>query len=240
MGASAKLGAAFTVRLKEVDAVNAPEDPLMVTITGTPIVAVLPAVSVSTLELVAGLVANDPVTPFGKPDTDRVTLPLNPFAPVTVMVSDALLRCTIVTLDGEGESVKLRAGVIESAMVVDRVNVPEVPVMVTVTGSPTVAVLLAVSVSMLVPDVVELGLKLAVTPPGRPEAASDTLPVNPPMSLIVMVSVLLLPTATDKVDSAAREKSVPAPTSETTWGLPLALSVIVSMPLLIPAAVGAK
>ena len=50
--------------------------------------------------------------------------------------------------------------------------------MVTVTGPPVVAVLLAVKVSTL--EVVdEVGLKEAVTPLGRPEAESVTVPVNP-------------------------------------------------------------
>ena len=51
-----------------------------------------------------------------------------------------------------------------------------------------VAVLLAVSVSVLVP-VVGFGLSTAVTPLGKPDAASVTLPLNPPASVTVMVLV---------------------------------------------------
>jgi len=76
-------------------------------------------------------------------------------------------------------------------MVVVAVVLPEVPLMVTV-AAPVVAVLLAVSVSTLLP-VVGLVPKAAVTPLGRPYAASVTLPVNPPVSVTVMVSVALLP-----------------------------------------------
>jgi hypothetical protein len=65
--------------------------------------------------------------------------------------------------------------------------VPEVAVMVIV-NVPGVAELLAVIVSTLV-VVVGLGLNAAVTPVGRPEAASVTLPVNPPVSVTVMVQV---------------------------------------------------
>jgi hypothetical protein len=57
------------------------------------------------------------------------------------------------------------------------VTVPDVPVMVNVVV-PTVAVLLAVRVSMLVPTV-GFGVKDAVTPLGRPVTARFTLPVNP-------------------------------------------------------------
>jgi len=40
---------------------------------------------------VAGLVANAAVTPLGRPDAARVTLPVNPPTSVTVMVSVAVL-----------------------------------------------------------------------------------------------------------------------------------------------------
>ena len=57
---------------------------------------------------------------------------------------------------------------------------------------PAVAVLLAVSVSALVP-VVGLVPNEAVTPLGNPDAARVTLPVNGLTSVTVMVSVPLLP-----------------------------------------------
>ncbi len=62
-------------------------------------------------------------------------------------------------------------------MVTEWLRLPLVPVTVTF-EVPTVAVLDAVRVSVLVP-VVEAGLKLAVTPAGRPLAASATVPLNP-------------------------------------------------------------
>ena len=92
----------------------------------------------------------------------------------------------------DGDSVKLGGGVTVSAMVVDAVKVPEVPVMVTVTGPATVAVLLAVKVSRLEP-VVGLVAKAAVTPLGSPLAARVAPPVKPPTSVTVIVSVLPLP-----------------------------------------------
>jgi hypothetical protein len=79
----------------------------------------------------------------------------------------------------------------ERATLVVAVVLPEVPVMVTV-NPPIVAELLAVSVSTL-ELVEEVGLNEAVTPLGRFDAANDTLPVNPPMSVTVMVSVPLAP-----------------------------------------------
>ena len=57
---------------------------------------------------------------------------------------------------------------------------------------PVAAVLLAASVSVLVP-VVLVGLKVAVTPLGRPEAARPTLPVKPFSGATVMVLEPLAP-----------------------------------------------
>jgi hypothetical protein len=62
-----------------------PEVPVMVTLT-VPVVAVLLAVSVKVLLAVAGFGLNDAVTPLGKPEADRLTLPVKPFCGVTVTV----------------------------------------------------------------------------------------------------------------------------------------------------------
>jgi hypothetical protein len=71
---------------------------------------------------------------------------------------------------------------------------PEVPVTVMV-KAPVVAVLLAVNVSTL--EVAEeVGLKTAVTPLGRVEVVNATLPVKPPVSATVIVSLPLAPCLT--------------------------------------------
>ena len=57
------------------------------------------------------------------------------------------------------------------------IRLPEVPVIVTV-ADPNVARGVAVKVTVLVP-VVGFVPNVAVTPVGRPEAESSTLPVNP-------------------------------------------------------------
>jgi hypothetical protein len=69
-------------------------------------------------------------------------------------------------------------------MVVVWLSVPLVPVTVTV-ADPVVAVVEAVKVRVLVP-VVEAGLKLAVTPAGKPLAARATVPVKPFSGLTVL------------------------------------------------------
>jgi hypothetical protein len=93
---------------------------------------------------------------------------------------------------GDAAMVKfgLAAAVTVSETVVVAVRLPEVPVMVTV-AVPVVAVLLAVKLTVLV-DVVGLVPNVAVTPLGRPDAASVTLPENPSTSVTVTV---LLPAA---------------------------------------------
>src|ERR1700679_2188255 len=129
----------------DVLAVRLPEVPVMVTVD-VPTVAELLAVSVSTLDAVVGLVPKEAVTPVGKPEAARVTLPVNPPTSATVIVSVPLLPWVTDKAEGEGESVKLWAALTVNAMDVLAVRLPEVPVMVTV-DVPTVAELLAFSVS---------------------------------------------------------------------------------------------
>ena len=79
------VGVQVTVKAMVVLAVRLPEVPLMVTVAA-PVAAVLLAVRVSTLLPVVGLVAKAALTPLGRPEAARVTLPANPFRPVTAMV----------------------------------------------------------------------------------------------------------------------------------------------------------
>jgi hypothetical protein len=74
---------------------------------------------------------------------------------------------------------------------IEAVREPLVPVIVTV-ADPRLAPLLAVSVNTLVPAV-GFGLKDAVTPLGKPEAARVTFPANPDTSLTAMVNSLEAP-----------------------------------------------
>jgi hypothetical protein len=96
---------AFTVRLSVVVFVNVPDVPVTVTVT-VPVAAVALAISVSVLVEVVGFGLNAAVTPVGKPDAERVALPLKPFTGVVVIVLVPLLPCVMVTPFGEGESVK--------------------------------------------------------------------------------------------------------------------------------------
>ena len=82
--------------------VKPPDVPVMAT-KAVPVVAVLLVVSVKVLVAVAGLGLNEAVTPLGRPDADKLTLPLKPFCGVTVMVLVPLAPCVIVTLLGDAE-----------------------------------------------------------------------------------------------------------------------------------------
>ena len=73
-------------------------------------------------------------------------------------------------------------------------KLPDVPTTLT-EAVPVAAELLAVSVSTLVP-VVGLVAKAAVTPLGKPEAASVTFPVNPFLSFTVIVDLPEAPLVT--------------------------------------------
>src|SRR5262245_27122456 len=73
-----------------------------------------------------------------------------------------------------------------------RVRPPPVPVTVTV-AAPIVAVPEAVNVNTLLVPVVEVGLKLAVTPLGSPLALRATLLAKPPVGVMVIALVPLAP-----------------------------------------------
>jgi hypothetical protein len=87
-------------------------------------------------------------------------------------------------------------------------------------------VLLAVRVSTLL-LVVGLVPKEAITPLGIPEAVSVTLPVNPPTSVMLMVSVA--PALGERVRVGAEDESVklPAPAAVT-------ISVMVVVDVMLP------
>jgi hypothetical protein len=162
----------------------------MVTVT-VPVAAALLAASVNVLVPVVLVGLNDAATPLGRPEADKLTLPLKPLCGVTVMALVPLAPWVIVKLLGDAERVKFGGAVTVSERVVAFDKLPEVPVTVTVTV-PVAAVLLAVSVNVLVP-VVLVGLNDAVTPLGRPDADKLTLPLKPLCGVTVMVLVPLAP-----------------------------------------------
>lgn len=164
-----------------------------------PSAVALLAVKVSVLELDAGLTLHELVTPLGKPEIARVTLPVNPPRGVTRTVSVAVEPPTTLISEREDERVKLPGDVVPvtvSAIVVDAEMLPELPVMVIV-DVPAVAELLTDSLSTLV-LAVGLVANAAITPAGKPLTESVVLPLKQTPVPTVIVSVPLLPCAIDK------------------------------------------
>jgi hypothetical protein len=150
-------------------------------------VAVLEAASVNTLLFPVVLLGLKlAVTPVGSPLALSVTA-LVKLVRVMLIVLVPLVPRLTVRLEGLGASAKFGVAVwlTVSAIVVVRVRPPPVPVIVTVTGPPSVAVLEAASVSVLLLPVVLLGLKVAVTPVGKPLALNVT-------ALVKLVRVMLI------------------------------------------------
>lgn len=180
-----------------------PPVPVMVTVAA-PVVAVLLAVRVRIELPLAGAVIEAglklAVTPEGKPVAESETAELNP--PTTVVNTVAVLELPCATDKVVGETVRVKSGVAGaltlSEIVVVCVTLPPLAVIVMFTV-PVVAVLEAVSVSveLPLPGAAKLvGLKLAVTPAGSPDADSDTAELNPPLSVVDTVAVAELPCVT--------------------------------------------
>ena len=81
----AKFGRGVTVSESVVVCDNAPDLPVMVMVT-VPRVALLLAVRVSVLVFVVLVGLNAAVTPAGRPEAERLTLPVNPLIGLTVLV----------------------------------------------------------------------------------------------------------------------------------------------------------
>lgn len=84
--------------------------PVMVTVA-VPVAALELAVNVTRLVDVVGLVPKLALTPAGKPEADRLTLPVNPPEGVTVIVLLPLLPCVTLKLAGEADNEKLGVAV---------------------------------------------------------------------------------------------------------------------------------
>lgn len=171
--------------------------------------------------------ANAPETPEGRPVTEKVGVPV---APVTVMVQVAEPPCATVNPLPHDTAIE-KAGVTVSAIVVDEVSEPEVPVIVMVLVAEaaelaTVKVITLVEVAGLVP--IE-----AVTPVGRPETANVTLPANGLTSVTVIVSVPLAPCTMDKVDAEGFSVKLPVDAEATVSAIVVVAVVVPEVPVIV-------
>src|SRR5258708_12304655 len=90
-------GAGVTDSVSVVKLVRLPEVPVMVTLAA-PTVAVLVAVNVNMLVLVVLAGLKEAVTPLGRPDADKPTLPLKPLCGITLTVLVPLPPCAHLNL----------------------------------------------------------------------------------------------------------------------------------------------
>jgi hypothetical protein len=174
----------------EVVWVRLPDIPVTVTVN-PPLIAVLLAAKVKVLVPVVVDGVKKAFTPVGKPEAVKLTLPLKPFRGVIVMVLEPLEPCARLMLLGEAASAKLGGAFTVRVSAIELVRLPELPVMVTLIV-PVVAVLLAESVKVLVVKALP-GLKVAVTPAGRPDADKATVPLKPPNGVTEITLVVLAP-----------------------------------------------
>ena len=79
-----------------------PDKPVTVTVT-VPVAALTLAASVNVLVFAVLVGLNDAVTPAGRPDADKPTLPLKPFCGLTVIMLVPLAPWMIVKLFGDAE-----------------------------------------------------------------------------------------------------------------------------------------
>jgi len=134
---------ALTFNVNEVVAVSDPDVPVIVMVL-CPTAAEELAVNVTKEVLVAGFAEKTAVTPAGRPEMARLTLPLNPYSPLTYMYVEEELPCPTVVAP-EFERVNVGA-ITFSVREVVAVSDPDVPVIVMVLA-PRAAAELAVNVT---------------------------------------------------------------------------------------------
>jgi hypothetical protein len=176
-------------------------------------------------EMAGGAVAEQvgaSTAPDGPAVTAQVsaTLPVNPPLGVNVMVEVPLLLGDKM-LTGGPLSVKVEANVVPvtlSGTLIDSATPPELPVTVAVYAPWLVAdcvLKVSVAVTGVVPEIaagvvgVQLGTSTAPDIVGATAHVSTTLPVKPPLGVIVTVEVVELSCVTTAVGVALNENAAP-------------------------------
>lgn len=155
------------------------------------------------------------VTPVGRAEIERATTELNPFCAVAKTLTDVELPAMTGNEVSDGARAKLGA-----AMTRERVAVclrdPLVAVMVTVEELPG-AVVAAVNLRALVPvPLMVAGVKVAVTPVGRPETTSATAELKPFCGVTVRLTEPEAPGARESEVALAENAKLGAVTTTGT------------------------
>jgi hypothetical protein len=139
------------------------------------------------------------VTPGGRPEAARETVPVNPFFSFTAMEPVLEPPCMRLSVVGVAKMLKAGDALTVNAIFAVPVRPSEVPAIVMV-DVPAAAELLASSVRVL-PVMVLAGLNVAVTPAGNPATARFTALVKPGCEATVMVLVPLVPGAMERAEA---------------------------------------
>jgi hypothetical protein len=185
----------------------------------------------------AGL--NAAVTPEGRPDADNDTAELKPPEIAVEMVELPEPPCDTESDDGDAETEKSGLAVaLTVRLTLTECDIPP-PVPVTVIVEvPVAAEELAVSVRVEVPEpgaAIDVGLKLALTPEGSPEADRDTAELKPPDMVVDIVELPEPPCVTEtEVGEALMAKfgvgaAVTVKPRVAAWLLPPPEAVIVTV-----------
>lgn len=178
-------------------------------------------------------------TPRGAPESDKLTVPVNPeTAPIVTVSEVVLFRLTVTGVPALIVKSPLAAVFTVRETIVEWTVLPAVPVTVIVyVPGVTVEPTFIVIVEDPVPEI-DAGLKPTVTPDGCPEADSETAEPNPPVTVLVILDVPKLPCATETEEGKAlSEKSpVPVTVSETVVVSVAEPAVPVTVMLYVPAA----
>jgi len=147
---------------------------------------------------------NVTVCPLPCPEADNEIAELNP--PVTVLVIVTEPEVPLVTVIEVGDALREKPGFIPvtvSETVVVWVLLPAVPVtmMLYVPGVVDDATVIVIVEEPF--PVIDVGLKVTVTPEGCPDADNETGELNPPVTVLVIVEFPELPTVTVTEDGDA-------------------------------------
>jgi hypothetical protein len=127
------------------------------------------------------------VANFGKPPTERFTVPENPCSAATATLYVVPAPRTVVWLDGVEDNEKSPTTFTTSVTVADRMSGPLVPLIVRTYDPGGVAAVVETFIVELPDPATDAGVNVAPAPDGSPFTLKATVPVNPACAATVAV-----------------------------------------------------